>query len=44
MYPGRAAAEAPSPVWLPMAVAFGTGGAVALAGVAVGYLIGRRSR
>ncbi|GAA2273558.1 hypothetical protein GCM10010402_32260 [Actinomadura luteofluorescens] len=44
VYPGRAAAEAPSPAWLPMAVAFGTGGAVALAGVAVGYLIGRRSR
>lgn len=44
VYPGRAATEAPSPSWLPMAVAFGTGGAVALAGVAVGYLIGRRSR
>jgi len=27
-----------------MAVAFGTGGAVALAGVAVGYLVGRRGR
>ncbi|MES9540353.1 SRPBCC domain-containing protein [Actinomadura sp. NPDC000600] len=45
VYPGRAAAEpAPSGAWLPMAAAFGTGGAVALAGVAVGYLIGRRSR
>ncbi|MEV0664236.1 carbon monoxide dehydrogenase subunit G [Actinomadura luteofluorescens] len=44
VYPGRVAAEVPSPAWLPMAVAFGTGGAVALAGVAVGYLIGRRSR
>ncbi|SNR65989.1 SRPBCC family protein [Actinomadura mexicana] len=43
VYPGRAAAAAPPPAWLPMAVAFGTGGAVALAGVAVGYLIGRRS-
>ncbi|GGP90318.1 carbon monoxide dehydrogenase subunit G [Actinomadura coerulea] len=42
VYPGRA--EAPPPAWLPMAAAFGTGGAVALAGVAVGYLIGRRSR
>ncbi|MES9608320.1 SRPBCC domain-containing protein [Actinomadura sp. NPDC000929] len=44
VYPGRAAAAPPSPEWLPMAVAFGAGGAVALAGVAVGYLIGRRSR
>jgi uncharacterized protein len=30
-------------VW-PMAVAFGGGGAVALAGVVVGYLIGRGTR
>ncbi|GGT53482.1 SRPBCC family protein [Actinomadura citrea] len=44
VYPGRAAAAAPPPAWLPMAVAFGTGGAVALAGVAVGYLVGRRGR
>ncbi|WP_141577072.1 carbon monoxide dehydrogenase subunit G [Actinomadura sp. WMMA1423] len=45
VYPGRAAAEpAPAGAWLPMAAAFGTGGVVALAGVAVGYLIGRRSR
>ncbi|MGC4955338.1 SRPBCC family protein [Actinomadura citrea] len=44
VYPGRAPAAVPPPAWLPMAVAFGTGGAVALAGVAVGYLIGRRGR
>ncbi|MEV4002871.1 carbon monoxide dehydrogenase subunit G [Actinomadura sp. NPDC049753] len=44
VYPGRAAAAPPPPAWVPTAVAFGAGGAVALAGVAVGYLIGRRSR
>lgn len=46
VYPGRAATapeRAPSAAW-PMAVAFGSGGLVALAGVAVGYLLGRRSR
>ncbi|TYB44623.1 SRPBCC family protein [Actinomadura chibensis] len=44
VYPGRAAAtpERVAPAW-PMAVAFGTGGAVALAGVALGYLLGRRA-
>ncbi|WP_171064052.1 hypothetical protein [Actinomadura soli] len=29
---------------LPMVVAFGSGGLVALIGVALGYLLGRRSR
>ncbi|MFG2086176.1 MULTISPECIES: carbon monoxide dehydrogenase subunit G [unclassified Spirillospora] len=45
VYAGRAAAEPEraSVAW-PMAVAFGSGGAVALAGVALGYLLGRRSR
>ncbi|WUH96399.1 carbon monoxide dehydrogenase subunit G [Spirillospora sp. NBC_00431] len=45
VYAGRAAARpdrAPS-AW-PMAVAFGSGGLVALVGVALGYLLGRRSR
>ncbi|MGH3242600.1 MAG: SRPBCC family protein [Spirillospora sp.] len=45
VYAGRAAAQpdrAPA-VW-PMAVAFGCGGIVALAGAALGYLLGRRSR
>ncbi|GAA2100641.1 CoxG family protein [Actinomadura alba] len=39
--------EAPrrsEPATLPMAVAFGSGGVVALAGVAMGFLLGRRSR
>ncbi|MBC6462728.1 SRPBCC family protein [Actinomadura sp. HBU206391] len=39
-----AAHRGAEPSTLPMAVAFGSGGVVALAGVAVGYLIGRRSR
>ncbi|GAA1844054.1 carbon monoxide dehydrogenase subunit G [Actinomadura bangladeshensis] len=45
VYPGRAAAapDRPSVAW-PMAAAFASGGAVALAGVALGYLLGRRSR
>lgn len=44
VYAGRASAtpERVAPAW-PMAVAFGAGGAVALAGVAVGYLLGRRA-
>ncbi|WP_067803296.1 SRPBCC family protein [Actinomadura formosensis] len=41
LYPGRAAQ---APEWPAMAVAFASGGAVALAGVALGYLLGRRSR
>lgn len=45
VYAGRPAAgpERPSTVW-PMAVAFGSGGVVALAGVAVGYLLAARAR
>ncbi|MEU8347006.1 hypothetical protein SAMN05443665_1001422 [Actinomadura meyerae] len=45
VYPGRAAAapERASAAW-PMVAAFGAGGAVALAGAALGYLLGRRSR
>ncbi|XRQ02881.1 SRPBCC family protein [Actinomadura welshii] len=45
VYAGRAAAEPerPSVAW-PMAAAFASGGAVALAGVALGYLVGRGSR
>ncbi|WP_067462953.1 SRPBCC family protein [Actinomadura macra] len=44
VYTGRAAAPSGGPVppvW-PMAAAFATGGLVALVGVAVGYLLGRR--
>ncbi|MFA1547573.1 carbon monoxide dehydrogenase subunit G [Actinomadura chokoriensis] len=46
VYAGRAAERAgrPSDVAWPMAAAFASGGAVALAGVALGYLLGRRSR
>lgn len=45
VYAGRAAAapERASAAW-PMTAAFGAGGAVALAGVALGYLLGRRAR
>ncbi|MFI0407080.1 carbon monoxide dehydrogenase subunit G [Actinomadura sp. 3N508] len=46
VYAGRAAAAGPprdSAVW-PMAVAFGSGGLLALAGVLLGYLLGRRAR
>jgi carbon monoxide dehydrogenase subunit G len=39
-----AAPRRPEPVVWPMAVAFGGGGVIALAGVAVGFLMGRRSR
>jgi carbon monoxide dehydrogenase subunit G len=39
-----AAPPRPEPGPWPMAVAFGGGGVVALAGVALGYLLGRRSR
>lgn len=44
VHPGRAAPapERASVAW-PMAAAFASGGAVALAGVALGYLLGRRS-
>lgn len=41
LYPGRAVQ---APAWPAMAAAFASGGAVALAGVALGYLLGRRSR
>ncbi|NKZ08239.1 SRPBCC family protein [Actinomadura latina] len=43
VYPGRAPAapDRASAAW-PMAAAFASGGAVALAGVALGYLLGRR--
>jgi carbon monoxide dehydrogenase subunit G len=43
VYPGRAAPAPgrPSAAW-PMVAAFATGGAVALAGVALGHLLGRR--
>ncbi|TDD71474.1 carbon monoxide dehydrogenase [Actinomadura darangshiensis] len=45
VYAGRAAAVPErAPAALPMAAAFVTGGAVALAGAALGYLLGRRSR
>jgi carbon monoxide dehydrogenase subunit G len=40
----HAAPPRPEPATLPMAVAFGSGGVVALAGVAMGFLLGRRSR
>lgn len=44
VYPGRAAPEpGRSSVAWPMAAAFASGGAVALVGVALGYLLGRRS-
>ncbi|WP_242901997.1 SRPBCC family protein [Actinomadura terrae] len=46
VHAGRAAASPASgrlPVW-PMVAAFATGGLVALAGVALGHLLGRRSR
>ncbi|SFN21617.1 MULTISPECIES: SRPBCC family protein [Actinomadura] len=46
VYPGRAPAvpdRTAGAAW-PMAAAFVSGGAVALAGVAVGYLLGRRGR
>ncbi|MEO3823575.1 carbon monoxide dehydrogenase subunit G [Actinomadura sp. B10D3] len=46
VYPGRAAAapdRTAGTAW-PMAAAFVSGGAVALAGVAVGYLLGRQGR
>ncbi|MFB4307780.1 carbon monoxide dehydrogenase subunit G [Actinomadura sp. GTD37] len=43
VYAGRAAPERTAAAW-PMAAAFASGGAVALAGVALGYLLGRRSR
>ncbi|TDC90614.1 SRPBCC domain-containing protein, partial [Actinomadura sp. 7K507] len=45
VYTGRAAAapDRPSVAW-PMAAAFASGGAVALTGVALGYVLGRRSR
>ena len=44
VYAGRAApgADRTTVAW-PMAAAFGAGGAVALAGVALGYVLGRRS-
>jgi uncharacterized protein len=49
VHAGRAAASAASPASgrlpaLPMLAAFATGGLVALAGVALGHLLGRRSR
>ncbi|MFI0484569.1 carbon monoxide dehydrogenase subunit G [Actinomadura sp. 9N215] len=45
VYAGRAAAgpEPASAAW-PMVIAFGSGGVVALVGVLLGYLLGRRSR
>jgi carbon monoxide dehydrogenase subunit G len=45
VHPGRAATppDRSSVAW-PMAAAFASGGAVALAGVALGYLLGRRAR
>ncbi|KAB2343048.1 SRPBCC family protein [Actinomadura rudentiformis] len=42
-YPGAAFFEAERPV-APMVIAFGVGGAVALAGVAIGHALARRSR
>ena len=42
VYPGTAAAAGPGPV--PTLAAFGAGGAVALAGVVIGYALGRRTR
>ncbi|MER7546009.1 carbon monoxide dehydrogenase subunit G [Actinomadura sp.] len=45
VYPGRAAAPpGPSSAAPPMVAAFVSGGVVALAGVALGYLLGRRAR
>ena len=45
VYPGRAAAPpGPSSAAPPMVAAFISGGVVALAGVALGYLLGRRAR
>ncbi|WP_121435492.1 SRPBCC family protein [Actinomadura pelletieri] len=41
--PAHAGAAAPTVAW-PMVIAFGSGGLVALVGVALGYLLGRRSR
>ncbi|RFS85874.1 carbon monoxide dehydrogenase [Actinomadura spongiicola] len=41
--PAHTGGAAPAVAW-PMVIAFGSGGLVALVGVALGYLLGRRSR